>query len=304
MVNKNCPIGQTNFVVTCAQDIVCTIGIPNAVAVDVTELCAADFADDDCRRSQLNRSGSAAIDVYCGLQRSTGPCIRTIGQSLALIGHIAGCCDHQTVLDFSTPGCRCCTGVGEGDRHLAITGAAIGSCVGHAAHRSNVGVDGIERSLHAATIGKCAVGECGGPCKTCGRSVFVRRCHIDKSPGIGVALVIVVGHIKRVALTCNQWRIVAGFVKVSMRNHFALKVVRLAIGQDVVVPFRKSPLSQIAICPMLIDLADVGAGVGDCIGRDRRFCAEVCVFCWYELCRIFKGLGISKRCKGMTGCIF
>ena len=97
-------------------------------------------------------------------------------------------------------------------------------------------------------------------------AVSVGRCHVDKPARIGVALVVVVRHVERVGLTVDQGCVVAGLVEIGMRDHFAFEIIRFAVREDVVVPFGGGSLGGITIGPMLVDLADVAAGVGDGAG--------------------------------------
>ena len=67
-VQENFPVGQAHFVICRTLDVVSAIGIAQAVAIHVTEFHATDLAHDDGRRGQLDRCGTAAIDVHRGLQ--------------------------------------------------------------------------------------------------------------------------------------------------------------------------------------------------------------------------------------------
>ena len=102
MVNVDFPVGEADFVIGCAQLVVDAIGIANAVAVHIAVFHAADLAHDDGRRCQLDRRGTAASNVHCGLQGATCPRVGAIGNAFALVGHITGGGNQQTVLDFGT----------------------------------------------------------------------------------------------------------------------------------------------------------------------------------------------------------
>ena len=101
-VNEDFPVGQAHFVVFGARRVVGTVGVALAIAVDIVELSPADLARNDGRRCQLDRRGTAATNVHCGLQGATCPRVGAIGHAFALVGHITGGGNQQTVLDFGT----------------------------------------------------------------------------------------------------------------------------------------------------------------------------------------------------------
>ena len=269
LVQKYFPVGQTDFVICRALEVVSAIGVAQAIAIHVAEFHATDFAHDDGRRGQLDRGGAAAIDVHRGLQRTACPGIGAVGQAVTLVGHIARGGNHQAVLDLCTTRSGGGAGVDKSDGDLAIDGAARVAVVGHVADACDVGVDGVELPLHPPAIAEAAIGLCGAG-EARWAAVDVGRGHVDKAPGIGVALVVVVGHIERVGLALDQRGVVAGFVEVHMGHHFALEIIRFAIGQDVVVPLCRGALGGIAIGPVLVDLAHTAGGCGRCSGCDGQ----------------------------------
>ena len=262
-VDEDLPVGQAHFVVGRAQRVVCAIGVAHAIAVKIAELRAADLAHDDGRGCQLNGGGAAAANVHGGLQRTAGPGIGTICHAVALVGHIAWCSDQQTVLDFGTTRGGGGAGVGEGDGDFAVQRAAGAAQVADTADGGDVGIDGVEAALHTAAIGEAAVRLRIASSKARGTAAGIGRCHVNKPARVGVGLVVVVGDIEGIALAIHQRGVVAGFVEVDVGHHLAFKVIGFAVREDVVVPLGAAAFGGIAIGPVLVDLADAGAGVGD-----------------------------------------
>ena len=261
-VQEDFPVGQADLVIGRACHIVDPIGIAQAVAVHVAELHATDLAHDDGRRGQLDRGGATAIDVHRGLQRAPRPGVGASRHAFALVGHIARGRDHEAVLDFGAAGRGGGTGVDEGDGDLGVDRAAGVSVKGDLADFRDVGIDGAELAVHAAQIDKAAIGLCGIAGEAARAAVGVGRGHVDKAARVGVALVVVVGHIERIGLSVDQGGVVAGLVVVDMRDHFTFEIVGFAVGEDVVVPLGAGASGGVAIGPVLVDLAHAGAGGG------------------------------------------
>ncbi len=299
LVQEDGPVGHADFVVCCACNIVDAIGIPRAVAVHVIELHAADFAIDDGRGHELDGCGPFAADVHGGLQRSTAPGGGTQSRSKALRGHSTGRGDHQAVLDFGTAALCGGSGVSEGDGDLAIHRASPPVDVSDVTHTSDVGIDRLKATLHAAAIGKAAVVGCRGARKVAGIAVHIGRGHEQKATGVGVGLVIVVGHIEGVALAVDQRLAVAGFVIKDVGYDFTLEVIRFAVGQDVVVPFCRCALRSIAIGPVLVNLADVGCGQWGsqcCACQLHRAACRRFLACRIRRHRLLAGPALRQAC--------
>ena len=225
LVQEYFPVGQAHFVVCRAQRVVRAVGVAHAVAIHIAELRAADFAHDDGRGGQLDGGGATATNVHGGLQGAAGPGVGAIGHALALVGHIARRGNQQAVLDFGTARSGSGPGVSEGDGDFAVERAARAAEVAHAADGGDVGIDGVEAALHAAAIGEAAVGLCIATGEAAGVATRVGRCHVNEPARVGVGLVVVVGHVERIALAVDQRSVVAGLVEVDVGDHFSFKVI-------------------------------------------------------------------------------
>lgn len=131
------------------------------------------------------------------------------------------------------------------------------SGVGYSADIGNIGIDSVESTSCATTVGEGAV--CSGCDIGAGRIVGTRLAtgvkgrDSGKTTCITGLLIIIVGNVERIRLALGERCLIRCLVYEYVRNDFAFEIIRFSCIEYVALPAYATRLISL-IRPMLIDL--------------------------------------------------